>query len=642
MSEAPTPFYNFAQVVETAAGRVDEIVNHLIPTAKKQGGDWRCGNYQGEKGTSFSIATRGPNAGCYIDHADPSLRGNIIGLWSLVKGCSYDEAGTSLAQFIGVPAETRLHTPRRRAQPKIVQETVDGKHLTTFRCGDREISVRGLSKRSVDYAAGRGISIETLKRTRCASTDSAIVFPHFDDEGKVVLLKCWPCDGTKNMFTNMDPIPVLFGKHLIDPAKGHGELIITEGQWDALTWIQLGYPAVSIPSGATNHEWIAEDWNFLNRFTRIYLDYDSDQVGRDAELAVRTRIGPERCRSIHYRYKDANDALVAGEEALLHEAFIAARDAPIERIVRAADIKERVRLRGLGHRGGYGTPFFLPALKIEFRPHQIILWLGTTGHGKSSLLSNQICYGASLGKMSMVASFEQDSPMTIHAMLVQFTGNPDISNSEDFSASYDELTSKVLFFDSMERTSPKDVVATITLAHKQLGVTEFVVDNNMTLDVDRQDNTAQADVANEFRVLVAHLPITLHLVVHPRKAKEGDVNKPPSVSDIMGASEWGNIAHVILCVWRDTAKALRISEMRDAGQTEEAVAEFDAQVPDGKVFVRKQRETGDLPMTSYHFDKPTKRAWKDPMDSLPYWDASISEPIELVEAYEAAEEEGAA
>ena len=623
MSHDPDqPFYNFQTVLDAVQYRVDDLVTTLLPGARKTGGSWRCGNASGERGSSFSIQSQGPRAGCFIDHSDPSVHGNAIGLWALVRGASYDEAGRALAAFLGVAPEPRLHFAKKRPAPKILKE--EGK--TTFICGGRTIPVRPLSQRSVSFAEGRGITAETLRKARCASTEMEIIFPHFDEEGNTVLIKCWACDGTKRMFTNDDPVPVLFAKHLVDPVKTGSTLIICEGQWDALTWIQLGYPAVSIPSGAGNHEWIGEDWNFLNRFSQIFLDYDNDAPGRAGELAVRTRLGNERCRSIHYGFKDANEALQGGASQVLHDAFITARDAPIERIVRPADVKGRVKDRLNRRRGHHGVPFFMPQLDVEFQPHEVVLWLGSTGHGKSSLLSNQICFAASRGKMCMVASFEQDSPMTIGAMLAQYTADPDIGQSQHFDAAYDDLTSKVLFYDSMERASPDDIIATIVLAHKQLGVTEFVVDNNMTLEVDRQDNTAQADVANKFRVVVARLPITLHLVVHPRKPKEDSSNKPPNVSDIMGASEWGNIAHKVICVWRDTVKAQRISEMRDEGMDALFIRQAEEASPDGKAFVRKQRETGDMPMVSYFYDRKIKRAYKTYDELAPYWSPPEEDP----------------
>jgi len=609
-----TPFYNYQTVLEAAAQRIDDVVRLLLPGAKKQSDSWRCGDATGKPGSSFSISTRSNNAGCFTDHQDPSVRGNAIGLWAMVRNCSYDEAGRALAGFLSVNPEARLYLPKKRPAPKIVQ----AEEGTTFSCGGQTVRVKPLNKRSVDYAQSRGLDAVTLKRARCASTDTHIIFPHFDEDDRLVLIKCWSCDGRKNMFSNDDPIPVLFAKNLVDPVRSGSALIICEGQWDALSWIQLGYPAVSIPSGAGNDEWINEDWNFLNRFSEIYLDFDDDATGREAESRVKVRIGIERCRSIRYRYKDANAALQAGEPEVLHAAFKSAREAPIERIVRAADMKGKVRERmNKTHLQG-GTPFFLAKLPFEFRPHEITLWYGLTSHGKSSVVSNQVCYSASLGKMSMVASFEQATPMTMAAMLTQYTADPDIGQTSQFDAAFDDLSSKVLFFDSMARTNPAELIATMTLAHKQLGIEEFVIDNIMTLEVDRQDNTAQASVADLFRVFVARYPVHVHEVAHPRKPSDG-VTKPPSIQDIRGASEWGDMANNIICVWRDVDKAQKMSEMHNENVDPLLIASFDAEVPDGKIFIRKQRENGELPMISYRFDKRCKRAWKDPEDAMPYY-----------------------
>lgn len=616
-------FFNFTTVLESVYPRIDELVNYLLPGAKKQAGSYRCGDATGSKGSSFSISTRSNNAGTFLDHSDPSVKGNAIGLWAIVRGCSYDEAGAALAGFLGVMPETRLYTPKKRPEPKITRVQEAGKPaLTTFQLGGGSTeTVRPLNKRSIEYAASRGISHETLKLTRCASTETHIIFPHFDEEDKIVLLKCWSCDGKKNMFSNMDPVPVLFGKHLIDPLKTGATLVICEGQWDALSWIQLGYPAVSIPSGASNDEWIGEDWNFLNRFSEIYLDFDDDEVGREAEARVRGRLGFERCRRIHYRFKDANDALKAGEPQVLREAFKAAQEAPIERIVKASDIKSKVRERlNRTHIQG-GTPFFLPSLPLEFRPNEITVWVGTTSHGKSTVLSNQVCYGASLGNSGFVASFEQATPMTVAAMLAQYTSDPDIGQTSNFDEAYDSLTSHVMFFDSMNQANPDELIATMIMAHKQLGVTEFVVDNIMTLNVDRQDNTAQALVADKFRVFAALYPIHLHLVAHPRKPNANDAPKPPGTADIMGASEWSAMAHNIIVVWRDMAKAAQLSEMYDQGMSPADIMAYDNSLPDGKVLVRKQRDSGELPMTSYRFDRRSKRAWKNLEDAAPYWQA---------------------
>lgn len=612
-------FFNFSTVLDAVGPRVEELIQHLFPQARRGAGCYRVGSITGERGDSLSISTKPNNAGSFFDHADHSVKGNAIGLWAMARSLSYQEAGKELAQFLGVSPETRMHAPKKRPAPKIQQSD------HTFQCGGRTIQILPLSTRSVQYAESRGITRETLRAARCASTDHDIIFPHFDEDDKLVLVKTWSCDGQKRIFTNDDPVPVLFGKHLVDPLKTGSTLIITEGHWDALTWQQLGHPAVSIPSGVSNDDWIGEDWSFLNCFSQIFLDFDDDAPGREAEARVRVRLGYERCRSIRYRFKDANAALQADAAQVLHDAFQHALSAPVERIVNPADVKEKTRSRlNRTHYQG-GVPFFLPALNFEFRPHEITIWFGITGHGKSSLLSNQIAYAASLGHVCMVASFEQDTPMTIAAMLCQYTADADIGSSSQFDAAYDDLTGRVLFFDSMERTNPDELIASMATAHRQLGVTHWVVDNGMTLDVDRQDNTAQADVAHKFRSFAARHPGHLHIVLHPRKPPAQEAAKPPNIADIMGASEWSSIAHNIICVWRDVSKAQRLSEMRDENMDPMEILAFDETNPDGKIFIRKQRDSGDLSMASYRYDKNTKRAWKNPEDLNSYFNPSTQD-----------------
>lgn len=615
-------YYDYQKVLDCVYGHIDEIVLHLLPQAKKQNGSWRIGGIGGEKGSSLSISTKPTNAGQFHDFQDPSVKGNAISLWGQVRGMGYKEAGNELARFLGLSPEERMHLPKKRPEPKIVRT----EKAFQIQVGQREEEIRPLNAKSIAYAKTRGISKETLLAARCLSTSDSIVFTHFDEEDNPVLFKCWSCDGNKRIYTNNDPVPVLFGKHLIDPIKSGSTLIICEGQWDALTWQQLGYPAVSIPSGVSNDEWIGEDWSFLNCFSQIYLDFDSDLAGQEAELRVKNRLGLEKCRSIAYRHKDANDALVNGKPEVLVEAFEHARDAPIDKIVNPNKIRELVRDKMKANRQEEGSPFFLQGLNFHFRPHEITVWYGITSHGKSSILQQQVAYNASLGKKTMVSSFEQATTMTVGGMMAQYTCEKHLGDLSDFDEAYNSLTSEVLFFDSMKRSNPDEVVATMLQAHKQLGIEEFVIDNAMTLEVDRQDNTKQAEVADKFRVFIAQNPAHLHLVMHPRKPGQGMDNKPPNIADIMGASEWSAMAHNVICVWRDVAKQQKINEMIDDGMPQHEIEMFRQSIPDGKVFVRKQRETGDLPMVSYFYDRDIKRAYKTFDDLVPYWMPGIEMP----------------
>lgn len=596
------PQYDFQKVLDAVHPQIEQLVMALFPDARRQGQSFRIGSAQGESGKSFSISTRSNNAGSFIDHADQEVSGNAIGLVALSKGMNYKAAGKWLAEFLNVAPEPFLHVKRKREEPII--ETS---------------SIGELNQRSIQFSKTRGIEESVLRQLNCKSTSTHIVFPHFDVEENLVMQKFWSCDDKKNIYCNKNPISVLFGKEMIDPIKSGGRLVICEGQWDAMTWLQLGIPAVSIPNGVDNDDWISEDWIFLNQFHEIYLNYDGDQQGVRAQDRVRVRLGYERCKSIKLKYKDANDALKEGDIDELKQSWENAKHAPVERVIDPRDLKDAVRKSLLPPEPGSATPFCLSGMRFEFRPHELTFWFGLTSHGKSTLLMQQICFAASLNESSLVASFETLTSVTLGAAMLQYTGNADIGTHDDYDAAYDDIAGKVLFYNSMSRSNPDEVIATIMLAHKRYGITHAVIDNVMTLDVDRQDNTSQAAVADKFRLLASKIPIHVHLVGHPRKPDASGAEKPPSIYEARGAAEWVDMAHNVIVVWRDTGKAAKISSMHDEGIDKREIYAFDESVPDGRVIVRKQRLTGDLPMCSYRFCKLTKRAFKVQEDLHNYW-----------------------
>ena len=60
-------------------------------------------------------------------------------------------------------------------------------------------------------------------------------------------------------------------------------LVITEGEYDAMAvWQQTGFATVSLPQGASHLP--KQLMHFFNRFEKIYLWLDSDEIGvRSAE-----------------------------------------------------------------------------------------------------------------------------------------------------------------------------------------------------------------------------------------------------------------------------------------------------------------------------------------------------------------------
>ena len=110
-------------------------------------------------------------------------------------------------------------------------------------------------------------------------------------------------EGKKVEWTTRGPAKCLFGKNAV-PLKSR-ELIITEGEKDALAWATYGMPAVSVPFGAKwrgqdkgrpspNREWIDRDLPWLENFETIFVCMDMDGPGQRAAMDIINEIGPRR------------------------------------------------------------------------------------------------------------------------------------------------------------------------------------------------------------------------------------------------------------------------------------------------------------------------------------------------------------
>lgn len=85
---------------------------------------------------------------------------------------------------------------------------------------------------------------------------------------------------------------ILFGMFAVP--EDANELIIAEGEIDAITWAQFGFPAVSVPGGAGYLGWIDICWDWLQRFKKIHVSFDEDRAGRQKIVEVVQRLGMAR------------------------------------------------------------------------------------------------------------------------------------------------------------------------------------------------------------------------------------------------------------------------------------------------------------------------------------------------------------
>src|SRR5262249_10308003 len=136
---------------------------------------------------------------------------------------------------------------------------------------------------------------------------------------------------------------------LDDPQLGNGmPLVITEGELDALSAIDSGWPfTVSVPDGAPpvrkhdieehgsdqagKDEFLWNNRERLKRIARFILAVDNDPPGQQLAADLVHRLTAARCLFVEYPFgcKDLNDVLVRHGTAAVSEVLNSAQPYPV-------------------------------------------------------------------------------------------------------------------------------------------------------------------------------------------------------------------------------------------------------------------------------------------------------------------------
>lgn len=151
---------------------------------------------------------------------------------------------------------------------------------------------------------------------------------YYDAAGNVIMQqirtpdKQFPLIGDKNASSN------LFGGDKFTP-NDNVFVTITEGALDCLSVAQVfdcKYPIISLPNGAGAAGRVIEKHKqWLEGFKYVVLAFDNDEPGRKATEDCIKILEPGKVRIAKWgKYKDANEALQAGDEAFIRNAIYSA------------------------------------------------------------------------------------------------------------------------------------------------------------------------------------------------------------------------------------------------------------------------------------------------------------------------------
>ena len=595
--------------------RAEEICALLLPAGKKRGNTWLVGDITGAPGESLHITISGGSAGRFVDFSNKDNKGGtMLWLWSKVKNIPYVKAIEEACDFLGVKSDeygVKRHKPKTYNKPPAVVY----KQAEPMTAAQQYL----VEQRKIDPLVVANAKIGQ------SDDGSEIVFSFadFDKEKNMWMvahrkfLKIERPNGKKVISSTKGTKRCLFGKNMV--SDDVNEIVICEGEIDALTWHSYGIPAVSVPNGVSDSEWIDVDWDWLARFEKIYLSMDSDEPGQVAAQEFVKRLGLHRSYIVTLPQKDANECLVGGvkREDML-KCIAEAKPIELDEIKRASDFRREINehFQTDPSQQGWSTPWdsFMP---WRVRPGELTVFSGFSGSGKTQGLNHLCVHLIMQGVKVMDASLEIRSSKTLYHMVRCALGKK-AAEQDEIDGCIDWLSESLYVLDCIGTVNIDRIMSAMEYSRKRHGTDVFIIDSLFKCGIDPDNFGDQRAFMDRLTTFCNNTGAHVILVAHSRKTQNGNEMAVPSKSDISGSSDIQNAAFNILIFWRNKMKKRKLDEATQAQNDEEVL--FWQNQPDGKILLDKQRfgEGEECELLTY-FSRDSCQFHPNSVKSLPYF-----------------------
>ncbi len=577
---------DYSEINRMLLSRFEEVCTFLFPNGKTRGGHYLVGGLNGNAGESLQITLAGAAAGRFIDFANPNDKGATpIWLWSKAKGIPFKQAGKEAKEWLGVRDED---FGIKRAKSATYSKPEKG--------GVRPVDNNA---KVMEYLTEvRKIDPLVIANARIAETDDGecIAFPFIEKDPETgkeqavhrKYLKVDRPDGKKDSWATKGTKRCLFGKNLID--DNQSEVVITEGEIDALSWHCWSIPGVSVPNGVSDFEWVNIDWDWLAGFEKIYVCMDMDEPGKVAAKEICQRLGLHRCYIVTLPKKDVNECLVAGlkrDEML--KVLHSAKAIELDEIKRATEYTNDVYsyYETDFSKQGWETPWW-PQLQWRVRRAEFTILSGFSGSGKTVALNQLMLHLATQGVKIMDSSLEIKPAMTLYNMTRCALGKRKATRDE-IRECHEWLNDSIFFHDCIGTVNVSRLMHAMEYARKRHGIDVFIIDSLFKCGLSSEDYGSQREFADKLTTFCNNTGAHVILVAHARKVSAGNEHAVPSKADVAGSSDLTNAAFNVIIWWRNKLKKLKLDEARQAvPPNTEGIAEW-IEKPDGKAVIDKQR-----------------------------------------------------
>ncbi len=341
--------------------------------------------------------------------------------------------------------------------------------------------------------------------------------------------------------------------------SGQGEVIITEGEFDALAVMAAGFErVVSVPNGApaeriddpvnaNRYGFLWEHEAALKQIETFVLATDADKPGRALAHDLAAILGPERCKFISYPEgcKDLNEVLLAHGEREVVRLIAEAKHFPVKGLYQLSDFPEAAELRSMET----GIAALDDHLRIVLGSFTV--FSGYSNMGKSTVLNTILAHCIDRDVPVCVASFETAPKPILRDGIARaligcsFEQFPHHPQREQAYAQIERRLSVIS--NSLDDDTDIDLDYFLEVARVAVirhGAKVIVLDPWNELEHKRgRDETETDYIGRAIRALkrfAKRYNVSLWIVAHPTKpqGKSG----PPGLYDIAGSANWANKA----------------------------------------------------------------------------------------------------
>jgi len=405
-----------------------------------------------------------------------------------------------------------------------------------------------------------------------------------------------------------------------------GDLIICEGEIDAMSFQEAGIFACSVPNGAPSSKsqnygqkfqylWNAREK--ISKADRIILATDADDPGNFLAEEIARRLGKAKCWRVRFPEdcKDPNDVLLKhGKQGLVH-ALESATPWPISGLRSATDFIEAVSEL---HENGFAKTIGLDIYDLDqiykVGTQTLTIVTGIPGSGKSTFLTWAMSKLASHNDWRFCI-FSAEVPTEIHIsqLCSAFTGKPftgpDKMSKEELDRAIRWVDQHFIFIDD-DDTSIETVLDRVYASVLRLGVTGVVIDPYNFLSASKSSDDNSSHSINQMLVKLKRFAteheLAIWLVAHPAKLfREGGKMPTPGGYSISGSAAFFNLADTGLTVSRGDNKGVSVvtcwkSRFPWLGDTGSALLSFNRETNTfGEMSVGKEKKTS---WQNYDFD----------------------------------------